>query len=273
MRRILFVLIAFLLFAHSPSYAFMNNSGPFKLNTGKELSLLFTDIGLHYAGDYFTSSIGAHEPGVLDKSDIPYFDRFASNYYSSRLSHLSDYTLGATSGILILSSLRRLTQNGNNKLIGILTDAVMFFETEACIIGLTQCVKGLSQRARPYVYNKDIAIIKRESSGSFMSFWSGHTSHAFAIATFCGYVYHNRYPASRLIIPIWISGLSCATATGVLRIRSGNHFPSDVIVGAISGTLMGWIVPRLHLSRNNQQNITLIPGGSNVSVISMIYHF
>ena len=37
-----------------------------------------------------------------------------------------------------------------------------------------------------------------------------------------------------------------AAATGVSRVRSGRHFPSDVLAGAALGTLSAGIVDSLH---------------------------
>jgi membrane-associated phospholipid phosphatase len=37
-----------------------------------------------------------------------------------------------------------------------------------------------------------------------------------------------------------------AAATGVLRVVSREHFPTDVVAGAVLGLGLGWIVPKLH---------------------------
>lgn len=61
------------------------------------------------------------------------------------------------------------------------------------------------------------------------SFPSGHTTLAFTMATVVG----NEYP--RLRIPLYITALGTAFA----RIYLGRHYPSDVFVGALIGTLAG----------------------------------
>ena len=137
-----------------------------------------------------------------------------------------------------------------------MTDAVMFAEAEMLISGLTLFSKGITRRYRPYAYNENLSDRKRSSEHASQSFWSGHTSSAFTMAVFTGYVFQNRNPESRYVKPVWITGISLATATGILRVSSGNHFPSDVIAGAVAGSIVGWIVPRLH---NERTNVSIIP--------------
>jgi membrane-associated phospholipid phosphatase len=45
---------------------------------------------------------------------------------------------------------------------------------------------------------------------------------------------------------IWASGLTFATATGVLRVMSDQHYASDVLTGMAAGGLAGWLIPKLH---------------------------
>ena len=61
------------------------------------------------------------------------------------------------------------------------------------------------------------------------SFPSRHTSLAFAMATVVG----NRYPKLRITL------YAIALGTAFSRIYLGHHYPSDVIAGAVIGTLAG----------------------------------
>lgn len=64
------------------------------------------------------------------------------------------------------------------------------------------------------------------------AFPSGHTAYAFAAAT----VLSNRYP--KLRIPLYIS----AGLIGLSRIYLGRHYASDVIGGAVVGTIAGSVI-------------------------------
>ncbi|MBI5218839.1 MAG: phosphatase PAP2 family protein [Bacteroidia bacterium] len=79
-----------------------------------------------------------------------------------------------------------------------------------------------------------------------LSFFSGHTSTAFAVATIvsCEYKEHWWVP----VISYTIAGL-----TGLSRINDNAHWPSDVFMGAAFGTAVG----KLIYSHNNWRiNIT-----------------
>ena len=102
-----------------------------------------------------------------------------------------------------------------------------------------------------FAYNEKLSVGKRQKDNSFQSFWSGHTSHSFMASVFTGYVFLTRYPNSKLVYPVWLCGLSLAAATGTLRVMSGNHFPTDSMVSAAVGSLIGWLIPRIHKAYNN----------------------
>jgi len=78
---------------------------------------------------------------------------------------------------------------------------------------------------------------RRPDSGSRVSFASGHASMAFAAATLI-----DRNSGHGLGIPAYV----LAVATGVSRVESRRHFPSDVFVGAALGALTAGIVDALH---------------------------
>jgi membrane-associated phospholipid phosphatase len=40
--------------------------------------------------------------------------------------------------------------------------------------------------------------------------------------------------------------LSTAVVTGIFRVTSGNHFPTDVLAGALAGSIVGYTIVCLH---------------------------
>jgi len=78
---------------------------------------------------------------------------------------------------------------------------------------------------------------RRPGSDRRTSFASGHTSLAFTAATLI-----DRNSGHGLGIPAY----ALAAATGVSRVASGRHFPSDVFAGAAIGALSAGIVDSLH---------------------------
>jgi membrane-associated phospholipid phosphatase len=78
---------------------------------------------------------------------------------------------------------------------------------------------------------------RRPNGGSKDSFTSAHTSLAFTAATLI-----DRNSGHALGIPAY----ALAVATGVARVESRRHFPSDVFAGAAIGALSAGVVDSLH---------------------------
>ncbi|HET9553121.1 MAG TPA: phosphatase PAP2 family protein [Anaeromyxobacteraceae bacterium] len=79
------------------------------------------------------------------------------------------------------------------------------------------------------------------------SFYSGHTSTAFALAAASGTVASLR--GSEATPWIWGAGMTLATTVGYLRIAGDAHWGTDVLVGAAMGGGVGVLVPWLHRGR------------------------
>lgn len=91
----------------------------------------------------------------------------------------------------------------------------------------TEAMKTLVKRPRPYQTNTDIYPDEIDNSYGFPS---GHTSVAFSTATslFLASEKKNR-------LYIGIPAFIWATSVGYSRIYLGQHYPSDVLMGALVG--------------------------------------
>ena len=76
-----------------------------------------------------------------------------------------------------------------------------------------------------------------------LSFYSGHTTFAFALASSTATVATMRQ--YRLAPLVWGAGMLLASTTGYLRIASDKHYGTDVVTGALMGTAMGVGIPYL----------------------------
>lgn len=93
----------------------------------------------------------------------------------------------------------------------------------------------LSQRPRPFVIgNSDLA----RNPSNYTSFYSGHTSFSAAAMTFLFLMlFRNQAPMLVLLLCGALSqGLILATA--IFRVLAGRHYVSDVLAGAIAGSLI-----------------------------------
>lgn len=69
------------------------------------------------------------------------------------------------------------------------------------------------------------------------SFPSGHAANAFASTIPWVHAYRN---------PLTYSVVGLAATTGVARVVKGHHWPTDVVAGALVGTVVGIVLSRLH---------------------------
>ena len=190
-------------------------------------------------GNQYLSTPTAAEAGApLDPAGINGLDRlFLSPYrYGSDLA--SQFTVYTTillpAGFLFSREIRA----------GVLI--LMYAETLLLTSGLTQSVKTFLPRYRPYAYDPDAPPSLWQSRDSARSFFSGHSSQAFAAASLTSTLHRKLYPGHRRSLLVDLSAYGLASLTAVLRITAGKHFLTDVLVGALIGTAVGRLVPRWH---------------------------
>jgi membrane-associated phospholipid phosphatase len=122
-------------------------------------------------------------------------------------------------------------------------DALLISEATSLAMAMNQAVKFAVGRERPFVHALPEADKPHTAhpSDNNVSFYSGHSTFAFALAVSGGTVASMR--RYRLAPWIWGAGLTLATTTAYLRIAADRHYASDVTVGAILGSLTGFVVP------------------------------
>jgi membrane-associated phospholipid phosphatase len=138
----------------------------------------------------------------------------------------------------------------------IVDDTVPIFE--AAILGqlVVQATKFSVGRARPFVHFDQ----PPPDADDNVSFFSGHTSFTFALATGAGLIAHRRH--ARLEPLVWGGGFALAAAAGYLRIAADKHYATDVITGAVVGTATGLCVPFLA-----GHDIDVVPTGTGVALV------
>ena len=102
-------------------------------------------------------------------------------------------------------------------------------------------------RYRPAVYYPELGSQTQKESGNRNSFYSGHVASCAYSTFFMVKVYCDYHPEIRA----WKYLLYLAASVpplfmGYARIRSLDHFPSDVAVGFGLGAIIGIVVPALH---------------------------
>jgi membrane-associated phospholipid phosphatase len=86
-----------------------------------------------------------------------------------------------------------------------------------------------------------------EGSIHYRSFFSGHSAFSFTGASLiCVHHFENDLLGAPWDALSCAGGYAVAAATASFRVVSDVHYASDVITGALLGTLVGWGVPLLH---------------------------
>lgn len=218
----------------------------FKLNPVSDTLLLVTGAGVLTFGLVMENRVQfpKFEDRSTNKNDVNVFDRWAMRKYSKTLD-----TFGSVTNVLAIASPlsvlvpMALTASGRNE---IFTVGVMYAEAVILEEGIKELIKNLVLRARPYSYFDSVPKKDIESRDWTRSFPSGHTSASFLGAAFTSLVFSSYYPDSPWKIPVIAGSFTLAVTTAVLRIASGNHFITDVLVGAAIGSVIGVGVPLLH---------------------------
>jgi membrane-associated phospholipid phosphatase len=178
--------------------------------------------------------------GACDPANLWGIDRGAVGL--GRSDGPSNLALYATVGgsALLVAWTRRGEPDGTR---AALEDAVVMAQTAAIDGALTQWLKVIVHRARPERYTTQGATFT--SIEDSRSFPSGHASFAFAAASAAASILHRRGELHKYRVETALLFAAAAT-TSVLRVSAHRHFPTDVLAGAILGSVVGWVVPKLH---------------------------
>ena len=157
--------------------------------------------------------------------------------------------------------LTALAAGNDHALSGFPLDALII--TEATVVAgvLNQIVKFGFARERPFVHYlprapNAVRALTDSPTDDNLSFYSGHTTLAFTVATASGTVASMR--GYRLAPVIWGSGLALATTVAYLRIAADKHYFSDVATAAVIGSIIGVGVPLIFHSP--EHTATTAPG-------------
>ena len=185
---------------------------------------------------------------INDKSEVNKFDALVMNPYSKPLDKTASLL---NAGLMVSPALLAINRSTED----IATLGVMYLETMAGAYASKEILKKVVDRPRPYTYFEGAPESEKDEWND--SFPSGHTTMAFASAGFVSYVFSRYYPDSKWKAPVIAASYSLATTTALLRIMSGNHFMTDVLSGALLGTLWGIGIPMLHtLGDNVEMGVT-----------------
>lgn len=213
---------------------------PFKLDLQKDTLILGSALTL-FAADFILSSIDNNVVQInskLTSDEVNKIDRIFMRPYSKKLDLLGTGFELATAVTPLFLITTPKTEWG--------TIVTMYAETMLFAYGFKEFAKAVFDRPRPYMYFDNFPIEEVQKGDWNSSFFSGHTTLSFAAATFTSYVFCKYNPESKWKIPVIATSYTLAATTAAMRILSGNHFLTDVAIGAVVGSITGLLVPFLH---------------------------
>lgn len=205
--------------------------------------------------------------GRPDTSNLLSFDRVAvTQTIDPNASLYSDVGLGVALGFAGVDSVLSGTRDGWD---AALVDAVMYAESLSITLFVTDVTKIAVRRPRPIDYTNYNP--NGQPTNNVLSFFSGHASSTAAVAATATYLAFVRSPDSSRPWITLAAGTLLTAFVSYERVRSGAHFPTDVIAGSMAGAAIGVLVPHIHRKREGNFNLWIgaapvADGGGGVSL-------
>ena len=162
----------------------------------------------------------------------------------------SDIGLWMATGFAVLDPILSGVRDGRRALA---VDAILYAESIAITAAFTEATKIGVRRPRPIDYASCWPSSSPTAGGCTsetdlqLSFFSGHASQTGAIsatATYLAFV-RSGWRSPRPWITL-AAGTLLTAFVSYERVRSGEHFPTDVIMGSMAGAGIGVLVPHFH---------------------------
>jgi membrane-associated phospholipid phosphatase len=206
---------------------------------------------------------------ALKTGDINGFDRWAVRPYSSSIDKFSYYPFYAAIPFPLIYALSdNATRSDFFKITFLYWEAM----SVTGLLGMTATYNV--DRFRPYAYTTETDMGIRTSHIAKNSFYAGHVQVVATPTFFVAKVFADYHPDSKLK---WVFYGIASVATGsmaYMRVQSGMHFPSDVLLGTATGVLAGILVPQYHKTKATKGNtMSVLPYSTgDMNGLVLTYH-
>lgn len=242
------------------------NSFPYKL-TKKDLFAIPVSAVAYYGSkelsDQKDHNLTVNQITKLDRNDVNRFDRNATYHWNRSMDKTSNVLYKTLPYLPVALVVPELVQKRWNHAV---TLGVMYMEVFWLTTGVTDISKSLTGRIRPYLYNTSFTPEERfqfqntEAPTASTSFISGHSSRTFAFAVFTSKTFTDIYGKGAASILVWSTTLTAASLTAYARVAAGEHYPTDVLAGALVGGAIGYFIPVLHKNTPDNLTVSVMPG-------------
>ena len=228
-----------------------------------------------------TGEITPQRPG--DPNRLLPIDRIAvTQTFDPHADTISSFGLGAAIAFGVADPLISAYRDGWD---AALVDALLYAETAAVTLTVTDITKVAVRRPRPKAYAQQAALDAQyggpgkgpsiTDTDSSLSFFSGHAAMTGALAATASYLAFRRSPNSWRPWLTLSAGVALTAFVSVERVRAGAHFPTDVIAGAMGGAVIGVLVPHLHRHESESPSLVVgcgpAPGGGGLLTLHGVF--
>jgi len=240
---------------------------PYSLEGSKDHFMLPISSGLMTAGIVGNA---LHKPMTdieilsLNSNSLLNIDFNATQNWSPRLNTIRETLEPASfvAGLALIGVIGGQHLVAEENIKPLVTLMTMYSEGTFLSIGMVLLSKAVISRPRPFTYNSDLTLdFRTRASNNNESLISGNATVLFYNATFISQMLTDIYPESSWLPYVWIGSHSLAALSGYWSVKSGMHFPTDIIAGAVWGSSMAILVTQLHKKEHNR--IKVYPWASN----------
>lgn len=265
-----FGIFLLLFLATTPQLVAQSSDFPYVLQPGGDVvigSIALGTLSSAYLFHHDQPAYTAADFQRLDPQSVNAFDRRAVENYSLGAEKARNAMLLGTAGAAVVGTFIGMKhKQGDGQFshlfwqrTGIL--AVMFAEGLSFNLGASEWAKNQVQRARPYAYNPNLSYSEKTKGGDYLnSFYSRTTALQWYVAGFAAKLINDLYPHRRFRIYVWSGAFVYSALQGYLAVRAGQHFPTDVMAGALLGGATGILLPQWHLEKHPKGPLTFLPG-------------
>lgn len=204
----------------------------------------------------------------LKKTDVNWFDRWGIRPYSERKDNLSYLPFFVSIPLpLIVFAIDKKMRKDFFKLTFLYAEAMTITGV------LYSTAAAYTNRLRPLAYSPESPLDKRMSFESKKSFFAGHVALVATSTFFIARLFSDYHPESGIRWLFYSVAGAATVTTAYLGQVAGEHFLSDILLGATVGTLSGLLTPSLHKHKKINQRLSILPfGGHNSSGLTAFYH-
>ena len=238
----------------------------YKIDLATDVPLTLSSIGIISFGTVLYYRM--ETPDNLKTQDVLLpWDKPLAGRYSENADKASDIGSIFAVAPLVVGGIAWHDGSSSGKEFGTFT--LMFFQAIGIGNGINLAMRSLEIWPRPYMYAEDGAgreKAEKANAEAHGSFFSGHATAAFTVATFTDQWFRTAYPNSPYKGIMRASAYSLATLESVLRIAAGKHYITDVVVGALVGTGVSIGILEMHRDRNENFSVWAGPGVAGITL-------